>query len=78
MQFGKYYTVKGPGKYIRQVILCVNMKYLDCFVRHVTPEMVILDSYMFCSRCELWALCNFNAALIVLKYFAMKFWLWVV
>lgn len=45
---------------------------------HVLTEVVVFDCVVFGSRSEIGIFLYFDATHIVLKYFAMEFWLWIV
>ena len=49
----------------------------DSAIRNVFTEVMVFDSNMFGPRSELRTLGDLDAADIILKYFAVKFWLGV-
>ena len=65
-------------KNIRHLLLGVNGLDVQLTIRHKTPEVMILQSNMFCARGKLWTLCHSDAAAIVLPNRAKEAWLFFI
>ena len=74
-QLCEYNPVQWLCKNVCQLILCIDGKDSYGLVCHESSEMVILDGYVLRSGSKLWAFCNSDAAVVILKYFTMEYWL---
>ena len=57
------------GEDVCKLLCSVNGLDVNGFVAHILSEVVIFDSYVFCPRSKLAAICNLDA---VLKFLTTK------
>ena len=72
-QICKLFLINRFCENISKLFFCVNGLDDNCLVGYKLSEVMVLQSYVFCSRSELGTLSNFDATVIVFPGCALDF-----